>query len=76
MFDPVTVQLSLDRSNVQHEKLVFRLVKPYIPQFSVPSADQEVSMEVGEPQACQKRKDPQECTLKDSNRGKKKKKKK
>ncbi|XP_034662010.1 LOW QUALITY PROTEIN: exosome complex exonuclease RRP44 [Drosophila subobscura] len=39
-FDPVTVRLSLDSSNVQHEKLVFRLVKPYIKGFSVePSAD-------------------------------------
>lgn len=37
MFDPVTIQLSLDRSNIQHEKLVFKLVKPYIPDFSVPS---------------------------------------
>lgn len=35
-FDPVVVQLSLDRSNVQHEKLVFKLVKPVIPGFSVP----------------------------------------
>ncbi|XP_060651101.1 exosome complex exonuclease RRP44-like [Drosophila nasuta] len=34
-FDPVTVRLSLDSSNVQHEKLVFRLVKPYIKGFSV-----------------------------------------
>ncbi|KAH8323642.1 hypothetical protein KR074_008256 [Drosophila pseudoananassae] len=39
-FDPVTVRLSLDSSNVQHEKLVFRLVKPYIKGFSVePKAD-------------------------------------
>lgn len=29
-FDPVTVQLSLDRSNVQHEKLVFQLVYPEV----------------------------------------------
>lgn len=29
-FDPVVVQLSLDRSNVQHEKLVFKLVKPEV----------------------------------------------
>ncbi|KAM8705694.1 hypothetical protein ACLKA7_010057 [Drosophila subpalustris] len=34
-FDPVTVRLSLDSTNVQHEKLVFRLVKPYIKGFSV-----------------------------------------
>ncbi|XP_058806479.1 exosome complex exonuclease RRP44 [Phymastichus coffea] len=37
-FDQVIVQLSLDRSNVQHEKLVFKLVKPEIPGFSIPSA--------------------------------------
>ncbi|XP_014226404.1 exosome complex exonuclease RRP44 [Trichogramma pretiosum] len=36
-FDQVTVQLSLDRTNVQHEKLVFKLVKPEIPGFSVPA---------------------------------------
>lgn len=35
-FDPVIVQLSLDRSNVQHEKLIFKLVKPYIEKFSLP----------------------------------------
>ena len=29
-FDQVIVQLSLDRSNVQHEKLVFQLVKPVV----------------------------------------------
>ncbi|XP_036229004.2 exosome complex exonuclease RRP44 [Bactrocera oleae] len=33
-FDPVTVRLSLDSRNVQHEKLVFQLVKPYIKGFS------------------------------------------
>ncbi|XP_024947689.1 exosome complex exonuclease RRP44 isoform X2 [Cephus cinctus] len=40
-FDPVTVQLSLDRSNVQHEKLVFKLVKPEIPGFSIPDQNTE-----------------------------------
>lgn len=34
-FDPVTIRLSLDTSNVQHEKLIFALVKPYIEGFSV-----------------------------------------
>lgn len=29
-FDQVIVQLSLDRSNVQHEKLVFKLVRPVV----------------------------------------------
>ncbi|KAK1124762.1 hypothetical protein K0M31_006122 [Melipona bicolor] len=40
-FDPVTVQISLNRSNVQHEKLIFKLVKPFIPGFSVPAANAE-----------------------------------
>ncbi|KAG8231427.1 hypothetical protein J437_LFUL000143 [Ladona fulva] len=42
VFDPLTVQLSLDRSNVQHEKLVLKLVHPVIPGFSVPSSHQGV----------------------------------
>lgn len=29
-FDPVTVQISLNRSNIQHEKLIFKLVKPFV----------------------------------------------
>lgn len=29
-FDPIVVQMSLDRSNVQHEKLFFKLVKPEV----------------------------------------------
>lgn len=33
-FDELTIRLSLDRKNVQHKKLVFELVKPYIPGFS------------------------------------------
>lgn len=42
-FDQVTIRLSLDATNVQHEKLVFELVKPYIPGFSVePLAKMEV----------------------------------
>ncbi|KAJ6635843.1 Exosome complex exonuclease RRP44 [Pseudolycoriella hygida] len=42
-FDPVTVRLSLDTSNVQHEKLVLQLVKPYIEGFSVRSITEEES---------------------------------
>uniref|UniRef100_A0A2M4CSQ7 Protein DIS3 homolog n=1 Tax=Anopheles darlingi TaxID=43151 RepID=A0A2M4CSQ7_ANODA len=38
-FDPVTVRLSLDSTNVQHEKLVFELVRPYIAGFSVDTGD-------------------------------------
>ncbi|XP_005105731.1 exosome complex exonuclease RRP44 [Aplysia californica] len=40
VFDPVIVQLSIDRSNVQHMKLSLKLVKPQVPGFSVPSASE------------------------------------
>lgn len=36
-FDPVTVQMSLDSTNVQREKLVFKLVKPFVEGLSVVS---------------------------------------
>lgn len=36
-FDPIIVQLSLNRSNVQHEKLVFKLVKPEVSNAIFPS---------------------------------------
>ncbi|XP_014483626.1 PREDICTED: exosome complex exonuclease RRP44 [Dinoponera quadriceps] len=42
-FDPIVVQMSLDRSNVQHEKLFFKLVKPEIPGFSVPPLNTKVT---------------------------------
>ena len=35
LFQKVLVQLTLDQSNVQHEKLEVKLVKPYIADFSV-----------------------------------------
>jgi exosome complex exonuclease DIS3/RRP44 len=38
-FDPVTVRLTLDTTNIQHEKLVFQLLKPFIEGFSVPSGE-------------------------------------
>lgn len=41
-FDPVTVRLSLDATNVQHEKLVLELVTPYIEGFSVRSIKEDV----------------------------------
>lgn len=37
-FDPVIVQLSLDSTNVQREKLVFKLVKPFVEGLSVVSS--------------------------------------
>ncbi|CAL1288476.1 unnamed protein product [Larinioides sclopetarius] len=35
-FDPVTIQLHIDRTNAQHQKTTLKLVKPFIPGFSVP----------------------------------------
>lgn len=40
VFDPVTVQLSIDRSNVQHMKLSLKLVHPQVPGFGVPPASE------------------------------------
>jgi exosome complex exonuclease DIS3/RRP44 len=40
-FDPVIVRLFLDSTNVQHEKLVFQLIKPFIEGFSVVGEKQE-----------------------------------
>ncbi|XP_030756303.1 exosome complex exonuclease RRP44 [Sitophilus oryzae] len=34
-FDPVTVRLKLDSTNIQHEKFTLQLVKPFIEGFSV-----------------------------------------
>jgi hypothetical protein len=36
MFDPVTVQISVDKNNVQRQRIQIHLVKPYIDGFSVP----------------------------------------
>lgn len=37
VFDPVTVKISIDSSNIQHQKLSLKLVKPEIPGLSIPS---------------------------------------
>lgn len=60
-FDPVTVRLSLDTTNVQHEKLLLELVKPYIEGFSVRSIKDE-PMDVDDKVAvpATKRKNPSE----------------
>lgn len=43
-FDPVTVRLTHDASNIQHEKLTFTLVKPFVEGFSVmPLGDLDVA---------------------------------
>lgn len=36
MFDPVTVQISVDSNNVQRQRIQIHLVKPVIEGFSVP----------------------------------------
>lgn len=67
------MQLSLDTSNVQHEKIVFQLVTPYIEGFSVPSE----SMEVDEPAAksSTQTKNPNKSFTEDDDKGGKKKRK-
>ncbi|XP_076244346.1 exosome complex exonuclease RRP44-like protein Dis3 [Calliopsis andreniformis] len=80
-FDPVLVQIRLDRSNVQHEKLVFKLVKPYIPDFSVETAATAQSSSIVQTKnttEVSKRKIDVEKTIDDSAKsgGNKKKKKK
>uniref|UniRef100_A0A069DZM9 Protein DIS3 homolog n=1 Tax=Panstrongylus megistus TaxID=65343 RepID=A0A069DZM9_9HEMI len=44
-FDRVVVQLSLDRSNVQHEKLRMFLVEPQVPGFSISSTGELLPMD-------------------------------
>ena len=34
-FDPVSVRVSIDRSDVQHQKMLIELVDPVVPGFSV-----------------------------------------
>lgn len=56
-FDPVTVRLSLDSTNVQHEKLVFKLVKPYIKGFSVETTTEVATPASAQPPAKKSKKD-------------------
>lgn len=42
-FDPVVVRLSLDTTNIQHERLTFQLLKPFIEGFSIKSETAETS---------------------------------
>lgn len=72
-FDPVIVQLSLDSSNIQHEKLIFKLVKPYIHNFSVPSVkqDTEKSQSNLNLSASEKRKEGDAFSFKSSSKKKK-----
>lgn len=42
-FDPVVIRLSLDATNIQREKIVFELVKPFIPGFSVEPMEEDAA---------------------------------
>lgn len=48
LFQKLKVQMTLDSSNVQHEKLVLKLVDPHIPGFSVDAVPDEDEVEVKE----------------------------
>lgn len=45
-FDPVTVRLSLNSDNIQHEKFVMQLVKPHVQGFSVPPLNEDEGEEM------------------------------
>ena len=44
LFQKVAVQLTLDQTNVQHEKLEVKLVKPFIKDFSVVVHDESAEL--------------------------------
>lgn len=48
-FDPVVIRLSLDATNIQREKIVFELVEPFIPGFSVERMEVETNPTDDEP---------------------------
>jgi hypothetical protein len=43
MFDPVTVQISVDRYNIQRQRIQIHLVKPFIDGFSVSAIEKHKS---------------------------------
>lgn len=59
-FDPVVIRLSLDATNVQREKIVFELVKPFIAGFSV----EPMEIDAGDEQLPTKRKSGDESEVK------------
>lgn len=61
-FDPVVIRLSLDATNVQREKIVFELVKPFIAGFSV----EPMEIEAGDEQQPIKRKSEESTIMLDS----------
>lgn len=54
-FDPVSVRLSIDSKNIQHEKFVLQLVEPYVEGFSVPPLVDVEMTEVEVPQKKRKK---------------------
>ena len=65
LFQKLKVQLSLDQSNVQHEKLELKLIQPHIPGFSVEkSTDQGTDKSIGniKSEVLKRRVDDQEQT--------------
>ncbi|XP_012277145.1 exosome complex exonuclease RRP44 [Orussus abietinus] len=74
-FDPVVVQLSLDSSNIQHEKLVFKLVKPQIPGFSVPEPTMDAAEDVEMQEVSKRKVEEVSDEVPKKKKGKKKKKK-
>lgn len=72
-FDPVKVRLSLDSTNIQHEKLVFQLVEPFIEGFSVKTLKEELA-EAAEIEASKRKSMDDVQTTKASKKNKKKKK--
>ena len=58
LFQKVKVQISLDQTNVQHEKLLLKLVEPRIPGFSVPAIGDEAAVKrkaTGEPKSTERK---------------------
>ncbi|KAL4234603.1 exosome catalytic subunit dis3 [Mactra antiquata] len=54
VFDRVIIQISIDRSNVQHLKLQIKLVQPQIPEFSVAPTEDDKSTDDEPPTKKQK----------------------
>lgn len=46
-FDPVVVRLSLDTTNIQHERLTFQLLEPFIEGFSIKSEKMDTTENSG-----------------------------
>lgn len=65
-FDPVVIRLSLDASNIQREKIVFELVEPFIPGFSVESMEVEATPRDDELSPAKRKADDQSMVIDES----------